>query len=187
MICQGNPTASGTGAVMIIWVLLPMHSHSSCKRFLYPKFPLSDPQALDLSNRLRCCNTGSLADLKTQLTCRSHTYWVIPSVPPVKIFLFVSRLYTHWLGTTKSDLLFLTLFYFVEFFMQNFWVYCLEPPFFFCFWRQNTLLLFFFYFKSFLSMSFQLDTEDTGDLQTVYLNLFCSIYSDPWRISTFDW
>lgn len=54
--------------------------------------------------------------------------------------------------------------------------------------KTHCCFSFFFYFKSFLSMSFQLDTEDTGDLQTVYLNLFCSIsYSDPWRFSTFDW
>lgn len=67
--------------------------HSSCMRFLYQNFPLSDPQVLDLSSRLKHCNTGSLADLEMQLTCRSCTSWVIPSVPSKQICILILRLH----------------------------------------------------------------------------------------------
>lgn len=67
--------------------------HGSHMRFLYQKFPLSDSHVLDLSSRLKHCQTGSLADLEMQLTRRSCAFWLVPSVPSKKICILILRLY----------------------------------------------------------------------------------------------
>lgn len=163
-------------------------SHSGCKRLLYQQFPLPDPQ--DLSNGLKHCNTGSPADLKMQLICRSCTFWIILSVPSTKIFILVSRLYTliryHEVRpVTLNGILLLWVLYakFLSLCMSSWATFDLFLK------ATHTAAFLFLVFTSLLSIfaTFELDTEDTGEPTDSTFEPFSISYSDPCHISTSEW
>lgn len=114
---------------------------SSCRKFLCQKFPLSDPQALELSNRLRHCNTGSLADLKMQLARRFRTSSVIPSIPSKKnlyLHFKTTHIRYHNVKPITLNVILLQWDLYAKFLSP-----CVVVI---CFWRQHTLLILFFRF-----------------------------------------